>query len=252
MSLFSLCPSLRARLLVPLAGLALSCGIGLSASVRPASAVPRPPSLDSTPYTPLEQRLLREGYLDIARLDTTIRIDLMYARLDNFTGRILYTRLSHAFLHPHAAKALVSAARALRRERPDLRLLVCDAGRPMSIQQQMWDAVKDTPKYFYVSNPAHGGGLHNYGLAVDITLCDAKTGRQLDMGTPVDHMGKASHIDREAALVASKAISATARRNRLILRRVMQSAGFMPLRTEWWHFNYKSRAQARRYYRVIP
>lgn len=39
----------------------------------------------------------------------------------------------------------------------------------MSIQQKMWNVVKGTKNDIYVSNPAHGGGMHNYGMAVDIT-----------------------------------------------------------------------------------
>ena len=83
----------------------------------------------------------------------------------------------------------------------------------MSIQQRMWDKVKNTNKYFYVSNPARGGGLHNYGMAVDITLCDAR-GDTLDMGTKIDYMGAAAHIDREEALVKSGRISRQAHKNR--------------------------------------
>ena len=114
----------------------------------------------------------------------------------------------------------------------------------------MWDKVKNTPQYFYVSNPARGGGLHNYGMAVDITLCNAK-GDTLDMGTKIDYMGKAAHIDNEAALVKSGRISRQALKNRQLLREVMRYAGFKPLRTEWWHFNYISRATAKKYYKVI-
>ena len=66
---------------------------------------------------------------------------------------------------PACAEALRKAQAELKRRRPDLSLCIFDATRPMSVQQTMWDAVKDTPKYFYVSNPAHGGGMHNYGMA---------------------------------------------------------------------------------------
>ena len=49
--------------------------------------------------------------------------------------------------------------------------------------------MKGTSKYIYVSNPSRGGGLHNYGLAVDISILDDK-GTPLPMGTPVDHLGR--------------------------------------------------------------
>ncbi len=197
-----------------------------------------------------ELSMERQGMVDIHTKDNTIRVSLMYARADNFTGQVLYTDLSRAYLHPKAAAALAKAQKRLKQLRPDLSLKVYDAARPMSIQQKMWDKVKNTKKYFYVSNPARGGGLHNYGMAVDLTLCDAK-GDTLDMGTKIDYMGAAAHIDREAALVKSGRISRQAQKNRELLRQVMRYAGFRPLRTEWWHFNFISRATAKKYYKVI-
>ena len=192
----------------------------------------------------------RQGMVDVQKVDPSIRVSLMYARADNFTGAVLYGDLRRAYLHPKAARALAKAQKRLKQLRPDLSLKIYDAARPMSIQQRMWDKVKHTPKYFYVSNPAHGGGLHNYGLAVDITLCRLN-GDTISMGTKVDHMSRLSHIDKEAALERSGRISRQAVRNRRLLRQVMRYAGFKPLRTEWWHFNLVSRATAKKYYRVI-
>lgn len=194
--------------------------------------------------------LERRGYVNIQKADPSIFVSLMYSRADNFTGEVLYTDLREAYLHPKAAAALVKAQKRLRQLRPDLSLKVYDAARPMSIQQKMWDKVKNTPKYFYVSNPARGGGLHNYGMAVDLTLCTLK-GDSIPMGTKIDYMGAAAHIDKEASLVASGRISREAQANRRLLREVMAYAGFKPLRTEWWHFNYVSRAVAKKYYKVI-
>lgn len=194
--------------------------------------------------------LERRGYVNIQKADPSIFVSLMYSRADNFTGEVLYTDLREAYLHPKAAAALVKAQKRLRQLRPDLSLKVYDAARPMSIQQKMWDKVKNTPKYFYVSNPARGGGLHNYGMAVDLTLCTLK-GDSIPMGTKIDYMGAAAHIDKEASLVASGRISREAQANRRLLREVMTYAGFKPLRTEWWHFNYVSRAVAKKYYKVI-
>ena len=194
--------------------------------------------------------LERRGYVNIQKADPSIFVSLMYSRADNFTGEVLYTDLREAYLHPKAAAALVKAQKRLRQLRPDLSLKVYDAARPMSIQQKMWDKVKNTPRYFYVSNPARGGGLHNYGMAVDLTLCTLK-GDSIPMGTKIDYMGAAAHIDKEASLVASGRISREAQANRRLLREVMAYAGFKPLRTEWWHFNYVSRAVAKKYYKVI-
>jgi len=197
-----------------------------------------------------ELSMERQGMVDVTSADRSIQVSLMYARADNFTGGVLYSDLRRAYLHPKAAAALAKAQAELKRLRPDLSLKVYDAARPMSIQQKMWDKVKGTPKYFYVSNPARGGGLHNYGMAVDITLCRLN-GDSIPMGTKIDHMGTAAHIDNEEALVKAGRISREALRNRRLLRRVMRFAGFKPLKTEWWHFNFISRATAKKYYKVI-
>ena len=121
----------------------------------------------------------------------------------------------------------------------------------MSVQQKMWNTVAGTKKSIYVSNPRNGGGMHNYGLAVDITLCNAITGDTLDMGTKVDFLGSYAHIDNEAGLVSRHIISKEAKKNRELLRKVMTEAGFKPLKTEWWHFNLVSRAEAKAKYKAV-
>lgn len=191
------------------------------------------------------------GLKNITEADTSIVVRLMYADADNFTGKILYKELKEAYLHPDALAALLLAHRALKQRHPSYRFIVYDAARPLSVQQQMWDAVKGTSRYRYVSNPAHGGGLHNYGLAVDIGILDS-LGHPLPMGTKVDHLGVVSHITQENVLVRQGKISEAEHRNRMLLRQTMQAGGFRPLPSEWWHFNLCSRDEARRNYPVIP
>ena len=74
----------------------------------------------------------------------------------------MYTELDKAYLHPEAAHDVVKAQKCLREIHPDYSLIIYDAARPMHVQQAMWDVVKNTAKQNYVSNPANGGGLHNY------------------------------------------------------------------------------------------
>ena len=197
------------------------------------------------------KRMAEQGLVDILSVDSTIHVSLMYSRADNFTGKVLYTDLREAYLHPKAAAALAKAQQALRKRRPELSLKVYDATRPMSVQQKMWNTVAGTKQQNYVSNPRNGGGMHNYGLAVDITLCEAATDDTLDMGTKVDFLGSYAHIDNEAALVSRHIISKKAKQNRELLREVMSEAGFKPLRTEWWHFNLVSRAEAKAHYKAV-
>ena len=197
-----------------------------------------------------EQAIQRQGMVDVETLGAGIRVSLMYGRADNFTGKVLYSDITRAYLHPKAAEALVKAQHILKKSHPRWSLVVYDAARPMSVQQKMWNEVKNTPQSIYVSNPARGGGLHNYGMAVDISICD-EHGDTITMGTKIDYMGTASHIDREEQLVKLGRLTREQVRHRQLLRQVMQAAGFRTLRTEWWHFNFMSRATARKYYQVI-
>lgn len=206
--------------------------------------------LASAPMLCMGQSMESQGMVDVQQKDPSIQVSLMYSRADNFTGVVLYDTLRHAYLHPKAAEAVVKAQKRLKELRPDLSLKIYDAARPMSIQQKMWNKVKGTSKNIYVSNPANGGGLHNYGMAVDITLCTIN-GDSIPMGTKIDYMGSAAHIDNENTLVKSGIISKEAQQNRELLREVMQYAGFKPLRTEWWHFNLIYRETAKKYYKVI-
>ena len=92
----------------------------------------------------IDSLMRRAGMVDVGAMDTTIIVRLMYASEDNFVGEDMYGELRKAYLHPEAAEALLKAAEALRRERSDLRLLVKDAARPMSVQRQMYAKVRGT------------------------------------------------------------------------------------------------------------
>lgn len=190
------------------------------------------------------------GLKEIRSADSSIVVRLMYATADNFTGELLYEDLREAYLHPDALEALVRAQQLLKSKCPGYSLIIYDAARPMSVQKKMWEVVKGTSKNIYVSNPARGGGLHNYGLAVDVSIVN-ENGEALPMGTEVDHLGIEAHITNEEELVRSGKISEEERKNRLLLRQVMKEAGFRALNSEWWHFNRCSRAEAKKKYKRI-
>lgn len=198
-----------------------------------------------------EAKIEKLGFVDIQKKDPSIEVEMMYAKADNFVGVAMYEDLNIAYLHPLAATSLVKAHQELKRRCPKCRFIVYDATRPMHVQQTMWNKVKGTSKAKYVSNPANGGGLHNYGMAVDISILGSN-GKPLSMGTKVDHLGYEAHIDQEQELVSKGIITAQERKNRQLLREVMIYGGFKPLKSEWWHFNRIYRPEARKNYKVVP
>lgn len=199
--------------------------------------------------TKYEKHLQSRGLVNILTLDPTIKIDLKYATSDNFTKTVLYDSLFRAFLHPLAAAKLAKGQAYLKQIHPELSLLVYDAVRPLSIQKRMYETVRNTKYASYVANPSRTS-LHNYGLAVDLTICDDK-GTPLDMGTPFDYFGSAAGINKEDELIAQGVLSKKQVANRALLRKVMVYAGFSPIRGEWWHFNAVSLGEAKRLYNLV-
>ena len=74
---------------------------------------------------------------------------------------------------------------------------------------------------------------HSRGSAVDLTLLDMRTGKELDMGSPFDLFDEISHPD-------CRTITEEQYANRMILQRVMVRNGFQPIDCEWWHFSLKN------------
>lgn len=149
--------------------------------------------------------------------------EVRYATRHNFTGRALYP-LPRVFLHRDTARALTRVQREL--ERRGLGLKVWDAYRPLSVQWQMWNLIRDER---YVSNPSKNKGRHTRGTAVDVTLID-KLGRELPMPSDFDDFSERAHRDYRGG-------TAIQRRNRQLLEDVMQKHGFVGYPTEWWHFD---------------
>jgi len=158
-------------------------------------------------------------------IDSTIVQDVKYATADNFTKQVLYPS-AVVFLRKIAAENLSKANKYLK-ENYNLRIKIYDGFRPLFVQKIMW---KILPDERYVANPEKGS-RHNRGAAVDITLID-EIGNELDMGTPYDDF-------TERASFASKDVSEKAYSNRKLLRETMIKFGFIPLESEWWHFDFK-------------
>src|SRR5262249_37758605 len=126
--------------------------------VAAATLLAQPPAEPGKSFRP-------DDLVEIVNLDTTIRLDIRYATTNNFMHRPMYAE-ARAFLQRPAAKALVSAGRALRKK--GYGLLVFDGYRPWAVTKKFWD---ETPpeKHNFVADPQKGS-KHNRGCAVDLSL----------------------------------------------------------------------------------
>lgn len=190
-----------------------------------------------TEKSDIEKGLEQIGLLNVAEEIPGIEVYMVYATPYNFMGRVLYDDLDEAYLVPEAIEKLKKANELLRKKRLDLHLVVYDAARPRSIQQQMWKVVENTELQDYVANPnKSGGGAHNYGIAVDVSLVDC-TGHPIPMGSEYDYFGDRSRVDMEPELYESGEINRRELQNRQLLREIMTEAGWLVEPSEWWHFN---------------
>jgi D-alanyl-D-alanine dipeptidase len=195
---------------------------------------------------------VRPELIDVQAVNAAIKVDLKYTYADNFIGDTLYFLIQKAYLQKDVAVKLGEAQRILTAMNPNMHLLVYDAIRPREVQTRMWIALDSIPvsqRTRFVSNPK-SGSIHNYGAAVDLTICDA-SGVPLDMGAGFDDIRKIAYPSMERRYLQSGDLTKAQVDNRNLLRSVMRKAGFSGIDTEWWHFNACSRKTAQAKYKIM-
>ncbi|MBL0329431.1 MAG: M15 family metallopeptidase [Bacteroidetes bacterium] len=199
----------------------------------------------------MEKSMMGAGLVDVRTMDTSIVVDLKYSTCNNFLGLDMYGDFNKCYLQPDVAAKLSCAQEILKSKFPFYNLIVYDAVRARSVQRKMWDtiSVPYSERSKYVSNP-NNGSLHNFGAAVDISIID-EHGIELDMGTPYDYFGELAYPREEERMLDEGKLTHIQLLNRSLLREVMESAGFMGITTEWWHFNSCYRTEAYEKYTII-
>ncbi|SRR5258705_8176970 len=177
---------------------------------------------------PIETGDFRQSDLvELIKIDSSLRLDIRYATNNNLAGRPVYSE-ARAFLQRPAAEALVSANKELNQL--GYRLLIFDGYRPWSITKLFWDITAQDKKQF-VANPKDGS-RHNRGCAVDLSLVDMSTGKEVQMPGEYDEMTERSYPNYQGG-------TEDQRRMRDLLRSKMEANGFTVNEFEWWHFDYK-------------
>jgi zinc D-Ala-D-Ala dipeptidase len=205
-----------------------------------------------------------QNLVEIRTVDPTIVVEARYATNHNFIGRpIAGYHAEKCFLTPEAANALKNVQTEVRQF--GLSLKVYDCYRPQRAVNDFIAWAKDArdqkmkaefyPRVdkrdaFRLGYIAEKSG-HSRGSTVDLTLIpwpappeehyrqgqhlvDCTSPRRfgdntLDMGTGYDCFDELAHT-------ANPGVPPLARRNRLLLKSVMEKFGFKNYENEWWHF----------------
>ena len=186
------------------------------------------------------------GFVLLADYVPQIVQEIRYYSTYNFIGERI-----DGYEEP-CALLTIEAARALKAVSSELvvqgyRLKVFDAYRPACAVRQfvLWGIedqdVRMKPGFYpelekqalfsegYIARQSS----HSRGSAIDLTLLDMRTGKELDMGSPFDLFSRVSHPDY-------RGITDEQYENRMMLQRAMLRNGFLPLDCEWWHFCLKN------------
>jgi len=191
---------------------------------------------------------LPDNFVYLEDIDPSIIQDMKYFTYDNFIGRpIKGYETGRCIITRPAALALAKVQKILQQQSRSLK--VFDCYRPQTAVNDFieWgdDALDQKMKasYYPRVNKADFFTLgyvgkksgHTRGSTVDLTIVRVEPDKnvtELAMGTHFDFMDEHSHY-------FSTQVSEEARKNRILLREVMQT-DFNPYDIEWWHFSLKN------------
>jgi len=174
----------------------------------------------------------QEGYkkrpdkqlIDIKKAIPDITLDIRYATRNNFMKEVMYPQ-ARAFARKPVVAQLKKIQAELRKK--GFGLKIYDAYRPYAITVAFYKKASDKN---FVANPAKGS-VHNRGCAIDLTLINYRSKKEIPMPTPYDSFSP-------AAAANYKKLSPELIRNRDFLIKTMHAHGFQVLANEWWHFDF--------------
>jgi D-alanyl-D-alanine dipeptidase len=150
---------------------------------------------------------------DLVEIIPLLQLDLRYAGKNNFMHKSLYPPVKTTYLRLPVARALLNVQMELSKKQ--LALKIFDAYRPYSVTKEMWKLIHDER---YVADPHKGSG-HNRGIAVDLTIIDINTQKELDMGTGFDNFTDSAHH-------AFNQFPENVLQNRKLLKEIMEGNGY--------------------------
>jgi D-alanyl-D-alanine dipeptidase len=162
--------------------------------------------------------------VEIEKLIPNIKLDIRYATKNNFAKKAVYKQ-ARAFARLPVVEALRNVQNELNKS--GIGLKIFDGYRPYSVTVTFYEIASDKS---FVAHPKDGS-RHNRGCAIDLTLINLKTGKELEMPTPYDSFAPEAAADFNN-------LSEQVIRNRELLISTMEKNGFKVLSNEWWHFDF--------------
>ena len=186
------------------------------------------------------------GFISLNDACPSMKIHMSYATAENFTGEIVSGyKAKKAYLAKGPAEALcLVQAEAQKR---GLSLKIYDSYRPVKAVAffQAWAQKPETnaqikehyyPGFTRLQLFEQGyiakQSSHSRGSAVDLTLVEMGSGRSLDMGSAFDYFDDLSNTD-------SPKVTDEQKKNRMILKELMEGKGFKNFSQEWWHYSFR-------------
>ncbi|MDD6799144.1 MAG: M15 family metallopeptidase [Firmicutes bacterium] len=163
-------------------------------------------------------------------LETPMIIDMICRTYTRKDGKPFYNRNLCLLQYDTLMKLLKAQAQF---NAHGYTIKIYDAYRPTSVQWAWYEIVN---VHKWVANPNQGnGGVHDRGVAVDISLVNIETGQEVEVPTPMHTFSDLS------ARNSSGEWSYWAKYNvENILTPIMVECGFDIINSEWWHFQDKN------------
>lgn len=162
--------------------------------------------------------------IEIKKSIPNITLDIRYATKNNFMQQVMYKQ-ARAFARKPVVEALKKIQRALNKKGYGLKIF--DGYRPYAITIAFYQKASDKN---FVANPAKGS-KHNRGCAIDLTIVNLKTNKDVAMATPYDSFLPAAAANYEP-------VSNEVRKNRQLLINTMKKYKMNVLENEWWHYDF--------------
>lgn len=197
------------------------------------------------------------GFEDAGAVIPGLVVDMRYFGSENFVGRrIAGYEAPICLLTRETVRSLAAVQERLNELGFGLKVFDCYrpkravdyfaawARRPTDqVRKDDYYPEVDKSQLFELGYIAERSG-HSRGSTVDVTMVNARTGAEVNMGSPYDLFDPISWP-------ASTAVGRAAQANRMLLQDTMIKAGFRPLKEEWWHFTLEDEPYPETYFDFV-